>query len=255
MADNTDNTEKEKRFAETLQQVQKLGKKQGYVISKEQVSEAFGDLLSGDEQLDMVLEYLKLHKIGIGEPADLDAYLSDEETDYLSVYLESLGEMEPLSPGEEEALTLAAMAGEQAAQQRILENFLPHVAEISKLYAGQGVYLEDLIGEGNLALARGVTMLGAMEHAAEAQGMLAKMVMDAMEEYINDNAEEAKKYEKAVKRVNAVADQANELAEELRRKVSVEELMQETGMSRDKILEAVRISGRNIESLDLSEDA
>lgn len=124
------------------------------------------------------------------------------------------------------------------------------MAEIAKLYAGQGVYLEDLVGEGNMAVAVGVTMLGALEHPSEAEGMLGKMIMDAMEEYIAENAEESDKSKKIADKVNRVADAARELSEELRRKVTVEELMEESGLSRRAIEDAVRMSGGKIEDLE-----
>ena len=47
-----------------------------------------------------------------------------------------------------------------------------------------------------------------------------------------------------------VADKARELAEELQRKVTIEELMEETGMSRKMIEDAVRMSGFKIEDID-----
>ena len=118
------------------------------------------------------------------------------------------------------------------------------------LFRSQGVYLEDLIGEGNVALSLGVTMLGALEHASEAQGMLARLIMDAMEDYIAENAEEARKDRKIADKVNKVADAANALYEELRRKVTVEELMAESGFSRKTIEDAVRMSGDKIEAVD-----
>ena len=101
-----------------------------------------------------------------------------------------------------------------------------------------------------MALALGVTMLGALEHASEAQGMLAKLIMDAMEEYIAANAEESKKDQKIADKVNKVADAANALYAELRRKVTVEELMAESGLSRKAIEDAIRISGDKIEAVD-----
>ena len=103
--------------------------------------------------------------------------------------------------------------------------------EIAKLYAGQGVLLEDLVGEGNLALSFGVTMLGSLEKPEEVEGMLGKMIMDAMEEYIAEHAENSKIDKRVEDKVNKVADKARELAEELQRKVTIEELMEETGMS------------------------
>ena len=45
-------------------------------------------------------------------------------------------------------------------------------------------------------------------------------------------------------------DKAKELSEDLRRKVTVEELMEETGWDEDKIRSAIKFSGDNIEDLD-----
>lgn len=240
---------RELKFAQTLEQVRKQAKEQGNCISEEQVKAAFSELSLTKEQLAMVFDYLKQHKIGIGEPVNPDDYLSEEEINYLDAYLEQLKELPGISDGEKEAVTLSAMAGDSDAQKRLIWLFLPQVAEIAKLYVGQGVFLEDLIGEGNIALTMGVTMLGAMEHAAEAQGMLGRMIMDAMEEIITENTEEVKKDKQLADKVNLVADKANELAGDLHRKVTIEELMQETGMSRKSILDAVRISGDKIEAI------
>ena len=236
-------------FAKTLEEVRKKAKEQGNCISKEQVEDLFGPLVLSAEQLDMVYTYLHQRKIGIGEPMDPEEYLAEEEKDYLDHYLEELKALPEMTDGEREAVTLSAMAGDVDAKNMLTQLYLPEVVEIAKLYAGQGVYLEDLIGEGNLAVSVGVTMLGALEHASEAQGMLGKMIMDAMEECIMQNAEEVKKDKKILDKVNKVARAADELYEELRRKVSVEEVMQETGLSRRTIEDAVRMSGNKIESL------
>lgn len=241
--------DREVLFAKTLEQVKKTAKEQGNCISGEQVDAAFAPLGLGREQMDMVYDYLHQHKIGIGEPVDPDEYLAEEEKDYLETYLEELRELPEVSEGEKEAVTLSAMAGDGDAQKRLTEIYLGEVVQIAKLYAGQGVYLEDLIGEGNVAVAMGVTMLGALEHASEAQGMLGKLIMDAMEEYIAENASEAKKDQKIADKVNKVADAARELAEEMHRKVTVEEVMTESGISRKAIEDAVRMSGGRIEDL------
>ncbi len=241
--------DREVRFAKALEAVKEKAKEQNHSISKEQVEEAFAPLELTGEQMEMVYQYLHQHKISVGEQIDLDEYLQEEEKDYLENYLEELRALPDASEGEREAITLSAMAGDADAQKRLTEVFLPEVAEIAKLYAGQGVYLEDLIGEGNVAVAMGVTMLGALEHASEVRGMLAKLIMDAMEEYIAENAEESKKDKRIADKVNKVADAANELYEELHRKVTIEELMNETGMSRKAIEDAARMSGNKIEAL------
>lgn len=241
--------DREIEFAKTLESLKNTAKQQGNCISREQTVEAFAGIGIEEDKLELVFDYFKKHGIGIGEPLEPEEYLSKDEVDYLENYLEQLRELPEVSEGEREALTLSAMAGDIDAQKQLINIFLPQVVEIAKLYAGQGVFLEDLIGEGNVSVAMGVTMLGALENAKEAQGMLARMVMDAMEEYIADNAEEVKKYRKIADKVNKVADKANELSEDLHRKVTVEELMEETGMSRKYIQDAVKISGDKIESI------
>ena len=51
-------------------------------------------------------------------------------------------------------------------------------------------------------------------------------------------------------RVNEISDKAKEMAESLSRKVTPKELAQETGIQLEDILEAVRISGDNIEYIE-----
>lgn len=241
---------KEIQFARILEQVRKRAKEQNNCISEQQVREAFEELSFSDEQLSMVFDYLKKHKIGIDEPVDLDDYLTEGEMDYLEEYRKELALLETVNDGEREALILSAMAGETKAQSRLIQVYLPQVMEVARLYTGQGVLLEDLIGEGNVALTMGVTMLGALEHAKEAEGALMRMVMDAMEDCISENMQESDKDKKVAEKVNKVAKAAGELARELHRKVTVTELAEESGMSQKYIEDAMRMSGFAIEDLE-----
>ena len=216
-------------FAEILEEVRKKARAQQNFITKTEVEEAFSALSLSAEQMEMVYDYLRQNKIGVDEPVDADACLEEEEKNYLDDYLETLRAIPKATDGEREAITLSAMAGDADAIKRLTELMLPEVPQIARLYTGQGVSLEDLIGEGNVALSLGVTMLGALEHADEAQGMLAKMMMDAMEDCFAASAAEEKSDRKIADKVNKVADAANALKEELRRAVTVEELMEEIG--------------------------
>ena len=242
---------KEVLFAKTLEQVRSLAKEQGNCVSEEQVQEAFAPLGLDNEQLQMVFDYLVKHKVGIGQPVNMDDYLTDEEKDYLQEYLDEIAALPAYTDGQKEAFTIQAMAGDAAAQNKLVEIYLPDVVEISKLYAGQGVFLEDLIGEGNVALAVGVTMLGSLEAPSEARGMLGKLIMDAMEEYIQENLQNEKEDQKVADKVNLVLEKAKELSEDLHRNVTVEELAAETKLSEKAIRDAVRMSGFKIEYIDM----
>ena len=241
-------------FAQTLEQVRALAKEQGNMISEEQVQEAFSELDLDNDQLQLVYDYLVKHKVGIGQPVNPDDYLTDEEKDYLQEYLNEIAALPDYSEGEREGFTISAMAGDSLAQGKIVEMYLKDVVDVAKLYAGQGVFLEDLIGEGNVALAMGATMLGSLEEPSEAQGMLGKLIMDAMEEFIAEHVANEKTDKHVEDKVNQVAEKAKELAETLQRKVTVEELVAETGLSAKTIQDAMRMSGFKIEEITLEVD-
>ena len=80
-----------------------------------------------------------------------------------------------------------------------------------------------------------------------------KLMLDAMEAIVEENLAEDASGQKILKLVQEVADKAKELAEDLRRKVTVEELMEETGWEEDKIRSAIKFSADNIEDLDSGE--
>ena len=93
-------------------------------------------------------------------------------------------------------------------------------------------------------------MLGAAENAQDAEGMLAWFIMDAMEKLIAEGQDNRNADRKLEDRVNEIAKQARELAEDLRRKVTVKELAQETGIPEEEIRDVYRISGYVIEDLE-----
>lgn len=241
-------------FAQALEKIKELAKEQGGMIEEVQMSEIFAeiDFNMDDSQKELVLEYLKKSGIGIGEPMNPEEYLSKEEVDYLNQYLEEVEQLKIFTEGEKEAITISAMAGDKDAQNKLIEIYLPYVADVAKLYAGQGVFLEDLIGEGNVALAMGVGMLDCLEKPSEVQGMLGSMMMDAMEEYIKENASEKQADKKLADKVNKVAELAHEMAEDIGRKITPEELSEEKGISLKSVLDAVRFSGNKIEDIDTS---
>lgn len=242
--------DKELQFAKALQKVKDLAKLSGNVISKAEVDEQFAELSMNEEQMKMVYEYLEKANIGIDKEVDTDALLTGEDTNYLQFYLEELSELPKVSEGEKEAVALSAMAGDEASQMKLIEIMLPEVIDFAKLYAGQGVLLEDLIGEGNVALTMAVTMLGCFENANEALGAVGKMIMDAMEELIVSYVAEDDVDKKIMERVNNINEKAKELAEALGRKVTKEELSEETGIDVEDIMEAIRFSACQIEYLE-----
>jgi len=241
----------QEQFIKALQDLNETAAEQGNVVTQQQINETFEAIgfTMNEERQKLIEEYLTKNRIGIGEAVDPFQYMTDNEKDFLQEYLDEVKELADVTDGEKQAITIAALAGEKDAKNRLIELYLPYVAEVAKLYAGWGVFLEDLIGEGNVALAMAADMLEVVEKPDEVEGFFGRQMMEAMEEYIRENNDAKKVDQKIVDKVNKIADMVKELSEELGRDVTAEEVAEENKISVKSVREAMKLTGDNIEGL------
>lgn len=79
------------------------------------------------------------------------------QSDSLRLYLREISRYPLLNARREVALAERAEQGDKEARNQLIEANLRLVVSIAKKYVGQGLTLEDLIGEGNIGLIRAVT--------------------------------------------------------------------------------------------------
>ena len=96
-------------FAQTLQQLKDTARLQENMLTSEQISEAFESLSLTEEQMGLIHEYLNKNHIGIDEPAEQNANLSSEDTNYLNMYLEELKDLPEVSDGEKRAVMMSSL--------------------------------------------------------------------------------------------------------------------------------------------------
>ncbi len=241
-------------FLNKINEITCLAYDQENVIFEDQLYNIFPDVKDDKEKLDIIKSFLNEKKIGLNKKLELDELITEDEKNYLDFYLEELKEIEELSKGEREGYLLSAMAGDEDSKLKIINDSLKNVVDISRLYAGQGVLLEDLIGEGNLALISAIDLIGSCENASDAESLLSSKVMDAMQDLIADNMDETSFDEKLLKKVEKVSKAAKELSEAYRRKVTVDELALESKLSRKYIIEALKLTANKIEEIEIPEE-
>jgi RNA polymerase primary sigma factor len=88
------------------------------------------------------------------QEADLNSLA---QSDSLRLYLREISRISLLSASREALLAEHAEQGDKEARNQLIEANLRLVVSIAKKYVGQGLSLEDLIGEGNIGLIRAVT--------------------------------------------------------------------------------------------------
>lgn len=252
--DQNELKQKETAFRQALENLMNLAKEQNNMISEEQLAESLSNLMLSDEQTQAVKEYLKQNKVGIDNFVDLDDYMTSDEKDYLEAYLLEISSISPISDSEQMEVFLKAIAGEKISIERVTEYYLPKVADIAKLYTGNGVLMEDLIGEGNVALALSMQMLSGAKTIAQVDHIIMSAIMEAMETAITQADQSKKEDNKIISKINKVVEQAKELAEELGRNVSVQEISVETGISNKEILDIIKMTGGSIDFIQSEDD-
>lgn len=238
----------EKQFKKALNEIKDLASLQGGFVSELQISECLPEIT--EEQKPLVFDFLKQSGIGINEP--LVAGEDVEAEGYLKFYLEELEDIVRVDETMKTLLLRDALQGDQTAKEKVINAYLPVVLDIAKLYAGQGVDMEDLIGEGNVALTAAVKNLECVETPEEADELIGKLIMNAMEAYVGIENDEEHMMEQVMTDTAKVLEKAKQMAEDLLRKVTVEELAGESGISKEEILRAAEIAKECADYIELS---
>ncbi len=245
--------EEELQFARKLYELKDTAALQGGYLTKEQIDECFPQMST--EQMKLIYDYLEKNHIGIDQPLDSQEFMSEEDNGYLKFYLEELEEIEQYSDAKKRAITMSAISGDKMAREELIKVYLNNVVDIAKLYVGQGANMSDLIGEGNVALAMAVSMMECIESPEDADAMITRTVMNAMEEYVGMESEEEETLRKALELVDRVTDKAAEISKEYMRKVTIDELVEEGGLDREEVLETIRITDGCKEYIEVPDEA
>ena len=233
------NDMREDGFLEKLAGLKEKGIMNGGCVSEADIDDFFPEL--GGPQRDALKTYLKDNNIGIGEALPDEEILTGEESLSYKLYMEELDEGHKIGEDMKRVLIMNALNGDNNARDELIRAYLKDVADMAKLYAGQGVDINDLIGEGNVALTVAIGMLESIEDPSDCDEMVVRSVMNAMEAMVGSENAETEMLRNAFAKVAKIADKAKELSEEYRRKVSVAELAGE-GMDEEEIMEVLRLS-------------
>jgi RNA polymerase primary sigma factor len=171
-------------------------------------------------------------------------------TDVVRLFLDDVGRRPLLGPAEQLELAKAAEAGDALARQKMIESNLRLVVHWARLYQDRGVDLADLVQEGTFGLMRAVDKFDwrkgfrfstyatwwirqALQRAVHGQGHTIRLPMDAAD------------------RARRVDQSERDLAAELGREPTDEEIAEEAGLSESQLSD-VRQAARVVASLDQS---
>ena len=168
----------------------------------------------------------------------------NESNRSLSQYLEEIGKFEPLHPSREVELAQAIKKGNRLAMKELVEANLRFVVSVAKDYQGQGLPLTDLINEGNMGLMKAAGRFDetrGFKFISYAVWWIRQSILQAL-------AEHSRIVRLPLNRVGTISKitkQAEKLEAEVERSPNEEEIGRNLEMTRDEVIDAMKISRRH----------
>jgi len=171
--------------------------------------------------------------------------ITNRESASLDKYLQEIGKYELISVEEEVELAQRIRKGDQGAIEKLTRANLRFVVSVAKQYQNQGLSLPDLINEGNLGLIKAAEKFDetrGFKFISYAVWWIRQSIMQAINEQSRivrlplNQVSSLSKYNKAV----AEFEQKNQ------RKPTPVELSKILEVSKEKIMDTMRVSGRHV---------
>lgn len=257
-------------FNEALAKLVSYATAHDNLITMEDVKSFFNGLIDDDSQYKLIYDYLSINKIEIKgfTPSDDNIFddshgmnaiseniakdengQSQEETDFIKMYMDDMDVLQTVSDVEQAALVNKLIAGDASASTPLVESKLKKVADIAKKYCGKGVTFGDLIQEGNLEL-----MVAVSEYTKECgdfNNYIDKRIEQGIRNVINSQINSDRIGQHLADKLNQLDNTTSKLSKELDRVPEISELADAMGITED---EASLLLKTSLDTLSVNQD-
>lgn len=262
--------DKKTMFNEALAKLVSCATAHDNLITMEDVKSFFNGLIDDDSQYKLIYDYLSINKIEIKgfTPSDDNIFddshgmnaiseniakdengQSQEETDFIKMYMDDMDALQTVSDVEQAALVNKLIAGDASASTPLVESKLKKVADIAKKYCGKGVTFGDLIQEGNLEL-----MVAVSEYTKECgdfNNYIDKRIEQGIRNVINSQINSDRIGQHLADKLNQLDNTTSKLSKELGRVPEISELADAMGITED---EASLLLKTSLDTLSVNQD-
>ncbi|MCX6142466.1 MAG: sigma-70 family RNA polymerase sigma factor [Ignavibacteriales bacterium] len=170
---------------------------------------------------------------------------TNRQSQSLDKYLQEIGKVDLVTPQEETDLARRIKKGDQKALEKLTTANLRFVVSVAKQYQNKGLFLGDLINEGNLGLIK------AAKRFDETRGFkfISYAVWWIRQSVLQALAEQPRIVRLPLNRVgelNKIGKAFSTLEQEFEREPSASELAEELDMSLFEVSDTLKISGRHL---------
>lgn len=220
----------QENFVAAIQALKELAKAYENVLAMEDIKEEIKDLNLSKQQLDAVCDYLLTQKIEIADykpqeqKKEIQTEVNEEDAKFLQMYLEEIKDLPDLTKPEVTKLFEQAVSGDEQARESLVAGYLKRIVDIARLYKNQGVFLEDLIQEGNMGMLLGIATANTRSSIEDVEQYLMEQITQAMEGAICEADADGEQEEELVKQMEEVDRYITIFEQENKRKPTADEL-------------------------------
>ena len=244
-----------------MEELIKVGKKQGYLTYKEAekylaedildvskvidlydiLSESGIDLVETEEEGNLLLKDKDVESHSSKKKIDLEIELVKqlELDDPVKMYLKEIGKIKLLTAKQEVELAKRMQKGDHEAKKKLVESNLRLVVSIAKRYVGRGMLFLDLIQEGNMGLIRAVEKFD-YKKGYKFSTYATWWIRQAITRAIADQARTIRVPVHMVETINKLIRVSRHLLQELGREPTVKEIAKNMEITEDKVREILK---------------
>lgn len=256
-----------KEFQQKLVELLVKAENQDKNLKNEEILEIFGMNQLSADQLQSLYEYLRIQGIRIEgmelKKMDISADLEqekdekeEEERETQLVPLESEDEeclrdyrayLEMTveeKEGERGQLLIAYAGGDADARERLAQLYLPYLLDTARKMYRKGIYIGDLIREGNMSL-----LTASVEEMPERQAdqWMKEQIRKGMEIWLEEQREQKLRDDSMVEKVKKLEAAIRELSDDEDQKFTIEELSAYLDMDEEEIRAVLSLTGEGKE--------
>lgn len=270
-----------KEFREKLGLLLVKAEEQGNNLTNENILETFGMNQLSTRQLQSLYEYLRIQGIRIQgielKKMDIGSRIQEEEEKLqqeneasqwgsekrqqekeapqlvalghedeacLKEYREYQTLLPPEEEGERDRILKAYAGGDSGVLERLAQLYLPEILDMARRLYREGIFLGDLIQEGNMSLLTAPAEEMPEEGADE---WMKEQIRRGMELWLDEQAEQKLRDESMVERVRKLEAAIRELSDDDNQKFSIEELSAYLEMNEEEIRAVLNLTGEGTE--------
>lgn len=261
------NNTAKKEFNEILSKIVEYAAVSGNIISKETIHAYFKDLITDEKMYDYIYKYLTDIQITVEGYKSDSTSSSDKKLDFdrtanpdiqrkvtesneaLAFYEMYLNEIHTLtadSASQMPKLFHSLISGNSSVAGSLAELYLPLVLKISEDFDNLGLSHSDLVAEGNLALYEAVLNYtspnGKIPDIRDFEQYITSRITNSLKSAVNEEIGSFRISSHLTDQINALNDASTELAKELGREATLEELCEKLSLGEDEVKELMKIS-------------